>query len=390
MKAIEIYNDGNVLNYKYYDLVNGNKKVLRSTAPTYVVLEKIENGEIYRITPVGSDVQFNSNNTRITIRNYNQVKNLKDISDLINKINLAYRKEKLRRQKVRRQNLLKKAFLIAGVPAILYVGIKTFDAVNKNNIIIPTSDIKIEGETNNETPKNQTIIIDDEELVMEEENIIEDTTPKVNIDFDNRTDSSKYIKAKELYSDLITKYAKRYGIDPNLMLAVATQERGIHSEVIDSDGGYGLMQIQYSQWINKNIQVFNYETNSYETLNITTDMIKNLETNIKLGCMIMQDNLNRLNNNPLLSLQAYNYGFPCASACISAYAKDNNLSYKEAILDYTNTGWMNYRKNIGGGDPVYVEHVLSYIGDDFKITNMSRDGVIALRVSNEAEARTYS
>lgn len=34
-----------------------------------------------------------------------------------------------------------------------------------------------------------------------------------------------------------------YGVDPALVLAVATQERGIHSSVTDTGGATGLMQI---------------------------------------------------------------------------------------------------------------------------------------------------
>ena len=389
MIGIDISKDGNVLQCKCYKIKNGKKTIVPYNNPVHELIEALEQEEINNIKLLDKDIMFDTDNAKVVIRDYAHTNKLNGMQVLRSKINQYYRIQQLKRKKVKRQNAFKRAVVISGVLAIGFVGVKTMTNIKKNDVYIPTDDITIENQVDNEITENDSIVFEEPE-VLEKPEVVEDTTPKVNIDFDNRTDSSKFIKAKELYSDLITKYANRYGVDPNLMLAVATHERGVHSDIMDSGGALGLMQVQYSVWVNKNIQVFNYETNSYETLNITDQMIRNVEGNIRLGCMIMQDNLNRLNNNPLLSLQAYNYGYPCASACVSAYAKDNNLSYKEAVSDYTNTGWMNYREIIGGADPIYVEHVLSYMGDEFKIENMSRDGVIALRVSNEAEARTYS
>lgn len=64
------------------------------------------------------------------------------------------------------------------------------------------------------------------------------------ISADDWVDTDKYYVAKAYYFETITKYANMYGIDPNLVLAVATHESGIHSEQTNSSGAIGLFQIQ--------------------------------------------------------------------------------------------------------------------------------------------------
>ena len=58
-----------------------------------------------------------------------------------------------------------------------------------------------------------------------------------------------------------------YGLDPNFMIAVATQESGVHNSYDETTAAIGLMQIEKSVWNNKSITVYNYETKEDETYN---------------------------------------------------------------------------------------------------------------------------
>ena len=166
---------------------------------------------------------------------------------------------------------------------------------------------------------------------------------------------------------LLVKYSDMYGIDPNLAIAIACQERGEHSESPDSGGGLGLYQIQVEgdgfKWEGKEVTAYNFETNSYETYKIETENVKNLEENIKAGLMILQDDLRRNNYNIALSVQEYNMGYPGVQKAMQLASDELNIE-KSIFSNVENTEWINYRRQVGYGDPLYLEHVFRYIDDD--------------------------
>ena len=63
-------------------------------------------------------------------------------------------------------------------------------------------------------------------------------------EFEDRSQSEKANKTKELYYNIIDKYSKMYGLPTNLMVAVATQECGVHQTTRSAGGGFELFQIQ--------------------------------------------------------------------------------------------------------------------------------------------------
>lgn len=170
------------------------------------------------------------------------------------------------------------------------------------------------------------------------------------------------IKTKNNYGQLIRKYSDIYGLDYHIMLAIATQESGNegHLSYIDKSGAVGIMQIQYNAWINEELTAYNYSLNQYETI-VVDDSIKDVEQNIKVGCMIFQMELRKYNYNLIAGIQSYNYGGIRVKKIISYYAALNNLTYEEVLNDYTNTSWLQYRSSIvSQGDSNYVENVLRW------------------------------
>ncbi len=210
------------------------------------------------------------------------------------------------------------------------------------------------------------------------------------LDFSDRSMTEDIQNTKERYYEVIKEYAHRYGLDPDLMTALATQERGIHGYEVDPGGAIGLMQIQVSAWEGETLTAYNFDTNSYETISVDTSSLSNLEENVKVGCMIFQSNLRELNYNPLLSLQAYNMGIGTAHKLARIYAEESGISKEEVLENKNDFGWMNYRDEIPYGDPRYIEHVISYLGSDFTIQNKTPDGdIISIHITNMEKEKVY-
>lgn len=250
------------------------------------------------------------------------------------------------------------------------------DDINKEFTVTTPPIVDIKEEIKETTPTTPT-----EKVEIEE--------PKINpftLETEDLTGSEKYQNAKEKYFDLIEKYATEYGLDPMVMLALATQERGVHSETVDSGGGLGLFQIQIEggwNWNNENVSAFNFRTNEEETVTITKEKASTLEYNIKYGCMLFQNALREQNYNVPRAIQCYNYGSSYMDQVISECCRDTGQSRSD-ISDPTNLVWINYRSIIKNGDDRYLENVLRYLPNDTQIEFKKPSGeAITMTFENE-------
>lgn len=250
------------------------------------------------------------------------------------------------------------------------------DDINKEFTVTTPPIVDIKEEIKETTPTTPT-----EKVEIEE--------PKINpftLETEDLTGSEKYQNAKEKYFDLIEKYATEYGLDPMVMLALATQERGVHSETVDSGGGLGLFQIQIEggwNWNNENVSAFNFRTNEEETVTITKEKASTLEYNIKYGCMLFQNALREQNYNVPRAIQCYNYGSSYMDQVISECCRDTGQSRSD-ISDPTNLIWINYRSIIKNGDDRYLENVLRYLPNDTQIEFKKPSGeTITMTFENE-------
>lgn len=228
---------------------------------------------------------------------------------------------------------------------------------------------------NKQTQTNLSII-DDEETIR--------------LDYEDWSDSKKAYITRAYYSQMITKYANMYGIDPDLVIAVATQESrsGIHTPVMDPGGATGLMQIQNSVWVGNDVTAYNFETGKVEKLRVTKDRIQDVSYNIRIGCMILQNTMEYMKYNTLAGIQCYNMGYGNMMKILNACSKDTGRSVDEILKDVNNTDWMNYRKIITVGEKEYVERVLSWMGEEVNIKILKRDGSpVSLNVGNQLEGK---
>ena len=203
------------------------------------------------------------------------------------------------------------------------------------------------------------------------------------LEYEDRSDEEKLHTASTLYFDKIEKYANMYGLDPELVLALATQERGVHSSQIDSGGATGLMQIQNGIWLDNEITAYNFNTNSYETVKVTKPKIENVDSNIKIGCMILQDMIHDKDYNILAGVLSYNMGGTNVNKIIKKHSETSGLSREDILSNQNNCDWLNHRGIITVGDKDYVQHVLSYLGNDIDTYVLKPDGErVELSVKN--------
>lgn len=288
------------------------------------------------------------------------------------------KKKKLTGKKVNRKKskviVPQKVAIAVVMGAIIGVGGVKLSNNNENKRREPT-DISYEEVKNSDDV--DVITYDDGDMYDYKEEVENDTNSNY-LEFDYYSDSDKKISNNDIentlrYKDIFDKYGHEFGIDSNLLIALATNESsGIHD--IDYDNpDIGIMQIEWSVWLNKKVKAYNYEKNEFDSLIITNDVIESLEGNIKAGTMILQENINKtvrygyddklINASDILpySLQRYNMG----------------VGNMQKLLRMGGD-WKDNRNEITAGDSKYFEHVLAYLklldnGEDIKINSFDED-----------------
>lgn len=172
----------------------------------------------------------------------------------------------------------------------------------------------------------------------------------ITMDYENNYRSEKVEDCRRDYLNVLSKYARMYGVDGNFFLAQACQEKGVHSSVPDEGGGIGILQIQHAVWEGQDYQAYNYETNSYDYVHILnlnedktgrTDVIeidlRNLEDQVRLAAMIDSNLLTDYKGNYELTAYAYNWGQGASHKHIRKYCAAFGLDFDKVLNgEYTN------------------------------------------------------
>lgn len=182
-----------------------------------------------------------------------------------------------------------------------------------------------------------------------------------------KQNDEKITFVKENYGEYTEKYAQISGIDQEIIECLLAQERMVHSSEIDRGGAIGIAQIQYDAHIGETLKLRNELTGEIEQFQVTDDMLKSVDGNIKVGVTILQNNLDRYQGNILIALQSYNYGVGATRKILSQTAERLNVSIDDILQDATNLEWLKEVKNYKGGnygDPNYLDHVLARYGKE--------------------------
>lgn len=198
----------------------------------------------------------------------------------------------------------------------------------------------------------------------------------------NREDILEVINSKPDMWEMVQKYSSDYGVDPYLIVAIMMEESGCRgSDKVNAGGAIGYMQLQYSVHKYATRTAYNYNTGEYDIVKATDDVLKNDESNIQYGIMYFRELLDKYNCNPMLAIQAYNFGPGAVDEVVRKYAKQSGLTYSDVVNSPDNMGWTKYLDDYASwhnksshGNDNYVYDVLTFVAND-NITIISGDSL---------------
>ena len=364
------------------------------------IMSELKNQAIKSISFSGESTTFTIGNLKMTLDNREDFKddtNFKFIMEQIKE--KRYKIEK--RRKILRP-ILKVGFALT-LASVIYTGVKGIDKnVNENTPVAPqvtyvdedaAKEVKEEPNTvaapvteNKTTTKKETTLTETKVPVKVTPKKIEKNSPSYKLALTKSLlnvcgslkDTDKVNYVRKTYGNVIQKYCNAYQVDPEIIISIAAQERGVHASRMDAGGAVGLMQIEPSPAYTAKINVYNHETNKMELVSgknygkykYFIAALGDLENNVKFGCAIFKYHMNRYNNNVLLALQAYNMGEYSVDKILKRYSNVSGRSITEIKNDPTDLGWLNYTNGYAG-DPNYVKHVLRYYGNSPLELNIS-------------------
>lgn len=255
-------------------------------------------------------------------------------------------------------------------------------------------------QTNSENVDEQAL---DEVAFQDTEDNIGIISDNTNTDLDNifetesfhfscevRTNKQGFINSKR-YENIFEKYANRYGIDKNLLMALAAQEStGEHYSNLGIGPAEGIMQIEKHIHVGSTVSAYNFETLSVDSIVVTNDNLQNLDSNIQIGTMIFRECLENNNYNIPLALQTYNFGAGNMSKVLSTCSSFENKDIESMTNNPTDNTWLNYRSYLDIGDPEYVEHVFSYLDNNSELSVKDRNNrTISIKIINDYEKANH-
>ena len=358
------------------------------------IKDNILNIQYKGISLLDDVLKFKNNNYEVII---NKTTNNKDVEldILINKLKEEYkiRKQKeLKKKKVERRNAIITVTSIGlGTIIALTAFMKWIEGTKDepDEPEITTSDFTTANNNLEDTPIEP---IDYDNTLTSDDTLTPIDTydyKYIELDhsFENYTDTTRYLNCKENYFDKIQEIAWEYGIDPRIMLAIATKESGYHI-INDKANDVGLMQISSKTWDNKTITAFNYRTKQNDCLEITREKLYDLEFNIRVGCMCMQQCLKNSNYDLKIAIQMYNYGIGNITKIFREVYNNSDFSLPRDLTNYDDE-WLNYRDLMQTGNSTYLEDILAYIEDTSNLECLRGDQIIQYSVNNIAKNYSY-
>ena len=240
----------------------------------------------------------------------------------------------------------------------------------------------------NNIEENKRISIFEEELKNEKKkqkdkdknniNVIENN---IKIDVENISNGVKSRNVIDNYKDTIEIYAQKWGLSPNFITSIITQESGGNEA--------NLMQIVFNSWRDQVVTAYNFNDNTYQSIVLTDNPgkynnnimcisredLNNPKTNISVGTIILTHSLRAFNYNIPLAMTAYNFGIGNVNKVLDVTAYHTGISKQQLINNPSNIDFLKYRNVITVGDPKYFEHVIQYI-------NNYEEGVSAFNKEN--------
>lgn len=183
------------------------------------------------------------------------------------------------------------------------------------------------------------------------------------------------------YTNLANIYGGRFGIDPNVILAVMAENNLEHTYEVNSRGRIGIMNVPYER-VSSSLSYYDYVDGIFLNRGFSLDELTDMGTNIEAWCALFQNYLYGNNYNIMVSLELMNEDYHGAVFnAISSYTREKygeldvedpeNYYYKMGVSDFNDLGWLSLLMNDDG--KVYSEEVLSYLPSATEIKFKSLD-----------------
>lgn len=178
--------------------------------------------------------------------------------------------------------------------------------------------------------------------------------------FTSYNDETKY--AYDNYFDIVYDEATRWGLDPNLVMAILIQESKGKCK--------NLMQLS-SCWYNHSFECYDFIDQEYKKV-----VLNDLNTprgNIRAGCIILRHSIEYENNNIMAGAQCYNLGDGNMDAVIYATCKGENKTKDDLLANQDDISFVSYTKYANGGDKHYIANISKYLNETDYISYLDID-----------------
>lgn len=216
--------------------------------------------------------------------------------------------------------------------------------------------------------EEQSTVEESVELPIDEPT--QDSAEVVEFAWEDRSNTEKVQRMKNLYGAYIEKWSKVYGLDQNYVLATICQESiSPEEDIRDDKAARGPMQIEKSPWVDGGyLRAYNFEEKKWDVIydpdgrnyENFIEKLKNPDYAIQVGCMMAQDGLNIFNYYFEAGTENYNKGQWTMNQFFKACEADTGISKQQCIENHDNV-WMNYRSTKFGGAENYFEKRCSWL-----------------------------
>ena len=201
-------------------------------------------------------------------------------------------------------------------------------------------------------------------------------------------DDADAVNYRTKYQDLVNTKAAKWGLDPNLVMAILTQESRQGNVT-------NLMQIEFDAWANEPFRVYDFENDKYVDIILTEDSdlynsdkyltinkkdLENASTNISIGCAMLQSSLSRMNYHIAAGCQTYNFGPSGMNRDVFTETENRTFKTQESILaDQNDFAFINYTYAYKAGDKDYFFHVVRFLDPNLEsivVQEKKADGTI--------------
>ncbi|MDE5630237.1 MAG: transglycosylase SLT domain-containing protein [Bacilli bacterium] len=203
-----------------------------------------------------------------------------------------------------------------------------------------------------------------------EDQLVYETNHHAYLDYQLSTDIEKRNHAYNEYHDLVERFSAKWGMSSNLVMAILTQE----------SGGYktNLMQIEFDEWDEEIIKVYNFEDDKYDyfvltnnpekwaSQNVTCITEKDLDnpvTNISIGCVLLRKSAEYMDYHVLAAIQCNNLGKGNMDKVLAQTALETGQTIDEMLADQENISFYQYTDIVEKGDPEYLSNVFAFLSD---------------------------